>query len=301
MNIKLGYTLKNSIETAVPTSAMKNVEGPVSERPEYSESATVSPLDIVYLFRHSKHDDLEIRYSLRSVAKYAPFIRKVWIFGSRPAFLSDDTSIIEHVPHAYMAPLLGLKSPVRNDFLMVILASMIPELSSEFLRFSDDYILLQPASRAQMCKVRAVEDLTKCTHRGSGKWKAMLWRTYDILRKHGYEGINFESHTPFWTSRKLVFEAFMSFKPFLSEGRFEGMHSGTAIGNYALRHHRLSYNWLADEQNRVGFYGACPAGNEIVAHCDGKLFLSYDDDAFGTPMQRFLQKMFPVRCKYEHR
>jgi len=33
------------------------------------------PLDIVYLFRHSKHGDQEILYSLRSVAKQAPYVR----------------------------------------------------------------------------------------------------------------------------------------------------------------------------------------------------------------------------------
>src|SRR5438552_12967243 len=128
------------------------------------------PLDVVYIFRHSKHEDLEIRYSLRSVAKYAPYVRKIWIFGSRPGFLADDTTLIEHVPHAYMAPLLDLKTPVRNDFLMVALASMIPELSFEFVRFSDDYILLQSVSRRQLCTVRAIEDLSQCKHRGEGKW-----------------------------------------------------------------------------------------------------------------------------------
>src|SRR5438034_8525843 len=72
-----------------------------------------SPIDVVYLFRHSKHGDEEIRFSLRSVAKNLSFIRKVWIFGDRPAFLADDHSIIEHVPHEYIAPLLGFKTPVH--------------------------------------------------------------------------------------------------------------------------------------------------------------------------------------------
>src|SRR5687768_4861973 len=76
------------------------------------------PIDIVYLFRHSAQQDQEIRYSLRSVAAHLPFIRKVWIFGDRPEFLSDDKSLVEHVPHEYLAPLFGYQTPVRSDFLM---------------------------------------------------------------------------------------------------------------------------------------------------------------------------------------
>src|SRR5437870_3492740 len=119
------------------------------------------PLDIVYLFKHSRHRDEELRFSLRSVAANLPFIRKVWIFGDRPAFLADDRSIIEHIPHEYIAPLLGLKTPVRNDMHMLVLASLLPEVAFDFVRFSDDYIILQPLSRQQLCTVRALEDLNK--------------------------------------------------------------------------------------------------------------------------------------------
>jgi hypothetical protein len=56
------------------------------------------PMDVVYLFRHSPNQDFEIRQSLRSIDRHAPYIRKVWIFGDRPSFISDDTSLLEHVP-----------------------------------------------------------------------------------------------------------------------------------------------------------------------------------------------------------
>src|SRR5437660_9327887 len=100
------------------------------------------PIDIAFLFRHSSAQDHEILYSLRSIATHLPFIRKVWIFGDRPAFLSDDKTIVEHVFHGYLAPLLGYRVPVRSDFLMLFLASLIPDLSFNFVRLADDYILL---------------------------------------------------------------------------------------------------------------------------------------------------------------
>ena len=56
-------------------------------------------MDALYFFRHSVYGDVEIRYSLRSLNKYAPYIRKVWIFGDRPAFLSEEPFLIRHAPH----------------------------------------------------------------------------------------------------------------------------------------------------------------------------------------------------------
>ncbi len=93
-------------------------------------------MDALYLFRHSVYGDVEIRYSLRSVAKYAPYIRKVWIFGDRPAFLSEETSLIEHVPHSYVTRSGNFRTPVTNFFLLLYLSSLIPDLDHEYLFFS---------------------------------------------------------------------------------------------------------------------------------------------------------------------
>lgn len=262
-------------------------------------AATDAPLDIVYIFRHSKHGDQEILFSLRSVERNLPFVRKVWIFGDRPAFLSEDKSIVEHIPHSYMAPLLGYKTPVRNDFLLVFLASLIPGVAFDFVRFSDDYIVIQPLSRQQLCIARALEELNQATTRGTGKWKGLLWRTYDILKQHGYAGYNFESHVPQALDRKIVFEAFMAFRGFQSEDRHAGMLSGTALYNYALRHHGLQFVWLAEEQSRAGFHGSCPTEEQIVMACDRRLFLNFDERAFGPPMLAFLRGLFPEPCKFE--
>ena len=90
-------------------------------------------MDALYLFCHSRADDWEIRYSLRSLAKHLPFIRKVWIFGDRPAFLSGDTSLIEHVPHESAARLVRSAVPVRNTFKMLFLSSLIGDLTAGYL------------------------------------------------------------------------------------------------------------------------------------------------------------------------
>ena len=44
-------------------------------------------MDALFFFRHSEFGDRELQFALRGIARHAPWIRKVWIFGDRPAFL----------------------------------------------------------------------------------------------------------------------------------------------------------------------------------------------------------------------
>jgi hypothetical protein len=257
------------------------------------------PVDVVYLFRHSSNGDLELLYSLRSVARHVPFVRKVWIFGDRPAYLSGDRSLIEHVPHGYLAPLFGLQVPVRSDLLMLFLASLIPELAFQFVRFSDDYIVLQTLSQEEFLTVRALEDLNRTAARGGGRFKESVWRTYDILKHHGFAGINFESHTPQPYNKRLALEAFIAFREFLSEDRFDSMLTPTTLYNYALKHHGLRFKWLSEERSRVGFYGGSPSAEQIAAECEKKRFLNFDDRSFGPSLREFLERLFREPCKYE--
>jgi hypothetical protein len=159
-------------------------------------------MDARYVFRHSVHGDVEIRYSLRSVAEYAPYIRKVWIFGDRLAFLSDDTSFVEHVPHSYITRSGSFRTPVTNFFLLLYLSSLIPDLDHEYLFFCDDFYLLRPLEMADARTVRYLQDLSQAKDRGRGVWRESLWRTYDLLRRLGYPGYNLEAHTPTYFRRR---------------------------------------------------------------------------------------------------
>jgi hypothetical protein len=85
-------------------------------------------VDTLYLFRHSVYGDVEIRYSLRNLAKYAPNIRKVWIFGDRPGFRSKETSLIENVPQSYV---IRSGSPVVRRGWERFVGSVVAERPSQ--------------------------------------------------------------------------------------------------------------------------------------------------------------------------
>jgi hypothetical protein len=192
-------------------------------------------MDALYIFKHSVNDDFEIRYSLRSIEQHAPYIRKVWIFGDKPKFISDDTSLIEQVPHEALSWVLGVQTPVTNGFLMLFLSSLIPELSPEFLFFCDDFYFLRNHAVEDACRERYLENLSMTKVRGHGLWKDALWRTYDLLIRLGYTGYNAETHTPTYMTRKRVMAAYREFKDFVTEDRFYGVLALTVILNHACK------------------------------------------------------------------
>jgi len=263
-------------------------------------------MDIVTVFKYSRHDDFEIRYSLRSIERHAPWIRKVWIFGDRPAFLSDDTSLIEQVAEDYTAPMLGLRAPVRNMFLLMATSSLIPDLLYEYLFFCDDFFLLKDLPIEEARKDRYLEDLTVETGlpRGRSLWKDNLWRTRDLLVRLGYSGYNFEAHVPVYLTRQRVFDAYAEFRDFATEDRFHGIMGISAVLNYARKHEpsvsRPPLVCVKTEASRGGFWGKPPATYEaVLKELEGKRFLNFDDEAFCPPLAKFLQERFPNPSRYE--
>jgi hypothetical protein len=256
-------------------------------------------MDAVYIFRHSVNDDFELRCSLRSIDQFAPHLRKVWIYGDKPQFISDDTSLIEHVPYEVTSRVLGVKIPVSNMFLLIFLASLIPDLSSEYLFFSDDFYLLKDFPMEEARKDRYLEILSPYAIRARGLWKDSLWRTYDLLIRLGYTGYNFETHAPAFLTRKRVLAAYCDFQDFVTEDRFYGLCGPTAILNHAYKQERMNLTDLKEENSRCGFWGQPPAYEEVVRQSEGKLFFNFDDPAFGDGIRKFLMERFPKRSRFE--
>jgi hypothetical protein len=258
------------------------------------------PRDVVYIFRSGGREDVELRYSLRSLAASRLHPRKVWIFGDRPAWLSDDTSLIEHVPHEYIARVGRWKAPVVNTFLLTFLASLIPGLAYDFFWFADDYILLEPVTAEDLGRPRVLEDLAQLKTRGRGLYKDALWRTHDTLQRLGYGSLNFECHVPHVYTKKRIWDAFCDFQNFVSEDRYFGMLVHLAVFNHALKHERLNdIVWLYEEGRYVGFYKTPPSLAEVRSKCRGKAFLNFDDAAWGPGLENFLADRFSEKSRYE--
>jgi len=265
-------------------------------------------MDIVYIFKHSPNQDLEIRHSLRSVERHAPYVRKVWIFGDRPAFISDDTSLIEHVAHEQITRAVPeMRLPVVNHFMSIVLSSMIPALSFEYLLFSDDLFLLHDYPIEIARKDRYLEDLTPNLPlpRGRSLWQDSLWRTRDLLVRLGHTAFNFEGHVPVFLTRKRVVEAYRDFHDFVTQDRFFGMLGISAVLNHALKEEAIDAAKpelisIKIEGLRSGFWNQPPLSHEaLLREVEGKAFFNFNNQSFSPLIAGFLQDRFPNLSRFE--
>lgn len=254
-------------------------------------------MDAVYFYKHSPHGGEEIRYSLRSLEKHAPYIRKVWIFGDRPNFLSRNKKLIEHVSHEDVN-IIGAKIPVTNFFLLHFLSSLIPDLSHDYLRLSDDFVLLDRLSEEDARKDRYAEDLTNIPLDAwklnlSTEWQDCLRMTHHYFKRLHYKNIySFETHAPAFMTKTRCMKAYLAMQGSVTEHRFTGLMGATAILNYAD-------DLNLEKVKLLGVYVSDPGLQWLEKN--QRPFLNFDDAAFGRGMKAFLRKKFPNPSKYERK
>lgn len=262
-------------------------------------------MDVVYLLKNSIHQDREILFSLRSVAAHLRYIRKVWVFGDKPTFMSLSTRYCEHVPWTGYAERYHWHPDMKNFFQRCYLVAQHPGPSEEFLLFTDDYVILEPVAQDIICRNRYIQDFARFTGtRGSGKWRQALWRTMDRLKARGYPQFNFEAHTPMYITKQAITKAFTDLGHLSSEARDcdSDMLGPSTILNHRLHHEQIELTHLRHEGRKAGFYKEPPPNySTIEAACQGKSLFNFDDKSFTEDMQRFLCDRFPEPCKYERR
>ena len=89
----------------------------------------------------------ELRYSLRSIAMYAPWVRRIFLVtnGQVPEWLSKDNGRIEVVAHDAIFDDPG-HLPTFNSNAIISRLHHLPGLSEHYLYFNDDVFLARPAS-----------------------------------------------------------------------------------------------------------------------------------------------------------
>ena len=91
-------------------------------------------------------DNDELKYSLRSIEMYAPWIRKIFIVTDNqvPAWLDTTNPRIRIVDHKEIMPAQSL--PCFNSCLIEHFLHRIPELSEHFLYGNDDMFINKPVT-----------------------------------------------------------------------------------------------------------------------------------------------------------
>ena len=158
-------------------------------------------------------DNLEmLRYSLRSLALHAPWVRDVYLVSIRPQVPPWlDTAAVKVVHHDQFIDPAFL--PTFNSFAIASSLFRIPGLSRRFLYFEDDYLLGRPAGidswLAPDGRIRIWSKLERspgaaARERDTSPWNLALAHTdYLLDRAYRPERRRMVRHAPLLVDREL--------------------------------------------------------------------------------------------------
>lgn len=241
-------------------------------------------IDCVYkLGSGSTHNNAELRYSLRSLQNFLP-LRNVYIVGFLPDFVQNVIYI----------PAIDSYTQNKDGNLInkLILATIDPNLSEEFVNISDDQVFLKQCEYDEI-KVpyfnnKHFVDLKKGAR--PNRWQIRLNRTVDQLRERKLPHNCFEAHVPYLLNKKNYASILFQY-PY---GEDRGL-----VGN-SLYFNTLKVQGKQLEPNDlVRLIDPIEDRMTLESVCSGKKYLNYTDAAINDNLLLYLQRTFPDKSKYE--
>lgn len=228
-------------------------------------------MDVVYPLRPSPSGDVEIRYSLRSLALYGPKVDRVFILGTRPDWCSDDVVEVPGVDN------LGDKQVNVNTKLLALCESS--DVSDRFMLMNDDFFFLKPTPTIEPYTQGDLPALCKkypTSAYGTRLRNAVAW-----LRARHLPLTNYEVHYPIELERRDLAPILRSIAKVPTT--FRSLYGNACgMGSEPIRRDFKAFG-LAD-------LGALEGGH----------FLSLDDRSAGSDrIRRFLDQRFRRPSRWE--
>jgi hypothetical protein len=223
----------------------------------------------------------QLRYSLRSLAKNMPYVDKVWIVGSCPAWVSDEVGkiLLEPAEDKFDNQRQSLRAACADD-----------RISEDFILMNDDMFALVELPELPVWHLGPLNLLIKrVRERGetpeNNQWVRGMVAMLDQMRDWGYRNPKaYEAHVPLPFNRKRLAHLIdtTTRSPFLAGCVYGATQGPTgALGDNV----------------KIGELGSHEL---LTAMVSGIPFLSTEDDAFEFGnVGLFLRTIFPDPCIYE--
>lgn len=235
-------------------------------------------IDAVYLVgkKPDVPDYWELKMSIRSLEKNFKDLRNIFIVGQLPNWCQGVT----HIPH---------EDPYRrnkdaNLIQKIITACTQPDLSNEFIRFSDDQFVLKPCTIED---VRPPKYNDKMLNNSKSKWMRRAQNTVKVLKKRNLPTHIYECHCPYVLDKQLYPRTVLQFD--------YGNGGGYLVNTIYFNSIRTAIGHTKDttcSANR----SAKPKDLDVV--CSGKLFLNINH-GYNEEMIQWMENRFPDKSKYE--
>jgi len=246
-------------------------------------------MDILYTLGRASHwNDNELRYSLRSIARYGRNVGRVHIVGPyRPDWLSPD------VNHIYCADRFDVKA--KNIMLAIQTAVHDDAIANDFLLSSDDHFYLRETDFARYPYYYKGElPMTPFTAADGPSWAyhEQLFQTRLALTAAGLTAHNFAQHCNTHFQR----DAFMKYESLMERcySTPQGCEATCLMINAILK--EKPFTWTLRHDIKVAGAANRRALDAQIAHdhC-----FSIADRAINRGVSLFLQERFPEKSKYE--
>jgi len=237
-----------------------------------------TPVDVVYKIgpKCNWENYNELRYSLRSLLNIEG-LGKVFIVGHKPEWCQNVIHLPQGDPYK--------RNKDANLINKMIRVSAHPDLSEEFLWFSDDQYIVTPVKREDF----EVPQYDNALYRQGKKdpWSSRALRTIQYLRKRNKPTNIYECHSPYLFNKHLSSRVFFEL-PF---GEGAGMLGNTFYFNFTRsKPGRPRYSHVS--------IGRTATRSDIDQLVPGKKFMNINHGV-NDEIKQWLQDKFPEKSIYE--
>ena len=236
----------------------------------------------------SKNDNAELRWSLRSVAKFGRGIDRVIVAGIPPAWLSDEVETIEIAP----VDIPGRNHTISNNVLEGVLKA---NLEGDFILGIDDVFFIDPVDFDVYPRFVDSYDLPGPVTDGSkaNGWISAMAETRQFCRDHKLPSVNFMTHA----FCRLDADVVRKNADLIRQSIFEttrGLEIVSLVGNLTLKERP----YLQLVRRKDVKFGA----DDFTGHFDSRYYgqFSISDKTFGNgDFHAFMTANFSEACRYE--
>ena len=229
----------------------------------------------------SKHDNLELRYSLRSIEKYGTGIEEVYCAGQPPSWFQPSRNALT---------LDFILNPGRNRNIQhnVVQGVKHFNITEDFILGIDDVFLLRKTDFALYPRYIEAYELPR---QGSGNngWKCAMVDTGRWLRAKGYPSLNFMTHAHCRLNGSVILRHFGEIEHSIHHSD-RGLEIVSQVGNITLAENP-KLPLVLRRDNKLG---------EVFDISGIDDCFSISDKTFSDPrLMKFLESEYPNKSRWE--
>lgn len=246
-------------------------------------------MDIVYIIGNgSISDNLELRNSLRSIAKFGKNVGRVIVAGRPPDFLSDEVAklrVLDRYPYKHSNILTCIEEVVKAGLV-----------EGDFLYSSDDHFYVKEVDFDNYPVYKKAEELRKKVSFSDQffKYHRSLVDTRLLLEKHNLPICNYSQHCNTHMNADIIKE-------------FDWLLHESYQLKYGVEPTSLIMNaWQTKPdapkpimRKDVKVEIEKTVSGLIKSIGDNECFSTGDTSLYGRAIKDFFSQMYPDKCKYE--